>query len=220
MCGRFVRYSALHDLAREFQTEEPVFDLPPSYNIAPSQTVVIAAGNARTHLDPCTWGYLPSWAKTPATGYRMINARAESVADKPSFKQAFSSERILVIANGFYEWRQEGRIKTPFYIYLTSKKPFGFAGLRSIWTDPGGAKRCTCTIITTRPNSLLAPIHDRMPAIIAKQDEQAWLNPDNRDRDALLSLLQPYDSSAMKCHEVSALVNSPTHDSPECLNPA
>lgn len=217
MCGRFVRYSSLHDLAQEFHTAEPVFDLPPSYNIAPSRSVAIAAGNGGTRLASCTWGYLPSWAKDPSTGYRMINARAESVADKPSFRQAFSSDRILVLADGFYEWKKDGKTKRPYYISLKSGKPFGFAGLRSMWKGPGGDERCTCTIITTGPNSLLAPIHDRMPAIIPKKDEEAWLDPRIRDRDALLGLLRPCDPAAMKCYAVSDLVNSPSHDSPDLL---
>ncbi len=219
MCGRFVRHSTLHELAKEFNAEEPDFELPPGYNIAPSYDIVIIVKDTKKQLAKCRWGFIPSWSKDPKIAYKMINARAESVTEKPSFKGAFKSKRILIAADGFYEWQKKGKTKTPVYIRLKSGKPFGFAGLFNIWTSTDGTQICTCTIITTEANSLLEPVHNRMPVIIGKDDQDQWLNPGNKDSKKLQALLQPFRSEDMDYYGVSALVNSPSHNSPDCIKP-
>jgi putative SOS response-associated peptidase YedK len=220
MCGRFVRDSSIPEIADAFNVEEPPFDLPRSYNIAPSQEIAIILNDGKKIVSKCKWGFIPSWSKDPKIGYKMINARAETVAEKPSFRDAFKSKRALIPANGFYEWKREEKLRKPFYIFLKSGKPFGFAALYNTWISPEGKQVCTSTIITTDANQLLAPVHDRMPVIIYKEDEQLWLNPAATEKNVLVPLLRPYDSEEMNCHEVSALVNSPSRNSPDCIRPA
>ncbi len=216
MCGRFSLDTSATTLAAQFG----LFEVPawtPRYNIAPTHDVAIVTNDGKKRLTLCKWGYIPSWSKDPAIGNKMINARAESVADKPSFRLAFRSKRVLVTADGFYEWRKQDKIKIPVYVHLKSRKPFGFAGLLSVWTSPEGKHICTCTIITTNANKLLEPVHDRMPVIIHKVDEDLWLGPSNQDKDKLMSLLRPYESEEMDYYSVSTLVNSPSHNSPDCI---
>ncbi|HBH62268.1 MAG TPA: hypothetical protein DDX85_11140 [Nitrospiraceae bacterium] len=217
MCGRFVRYSSIHDIVKEFHAGESGLDLSPGYNIAPTHEVAIVLNDGEQRLALCKWGFVPSWAKDPAIGNKMINARAESVADKPSFRHAFMDKRVLVAANGFYEWQKQGSSKIPAFIYLKNRTLFGFAGLLSVWTSPEGKQVCTCTIITTHANTLLEGIHERMPVIIHKADEDLWLDPSVRDKDKLISLLSPYESEEMDFYRVSTLVNSPSHNSPDCI---
>lgn len=152
-------------------------------------------------------------------GYKMINARAESVAEKASFRNAFRKQRCLIPANGFYEWKKEGKSKIPMYVSLKSRKAFGFAGLYNEWTSPEGKQICTTTIITTDANALLEPIHNRMPAIIAREKESLWIDPSIQDKETLLSLISPYPSEDMEFKKVSQMVNSPDNDSPECIKP-
>ena len=147
----------------------------------------------------------------------MINARAESVADKPAFKRAFSKQRCLIVANGFYEWRKEGKSRIPVYVHLKSRKAFGFAGLYNEWTSPEGKQICTTTIITTDANAMLEPVHNRMPAIIPKDKETIWLDTSIQDKEVLFPLIHPYPSEDMELIEVSTIVNSPSNDSPECI---
>jgi putative SOS response-associated peptidase YedK len=149
----------------------------------------------------------------------MINARAETVAEKPSFRDAFRHERCLVVADGFYEWRKEDRDRIPYYIRLKSDGPFGFAGLYSLWKSSEGDNICTSTIITSEANNLLRPVHDRMPVIIHRGDETLWLDPDLKDADKLLPILRPYESDEMVCYEVSRAVNKPDVDSLENIEP-
>jgi putative SOS response-associated peptidase YedK len=218
MCGRFVRSVSIEDIADEFEVDKPAFDLSPSYNIAPSQDIAIIMNGKKRSMTLCRWGLIPSWAKDPKIGYKMINARTETVAEKPSFRSSFKKHRILVPANGFYEWKKDGKSKVPFYISLKSGKPFGFAGLISMWTTPEKKQICTCTIITTSANDRLHEIHDRMPVIIHKTDEDRWLDPAEQDKDTLLSLLKTYPSGKMDYYAVSPMVNSPSNNSPDCLN--
>jgi len=220
MCGRFVRAVSIEDIADEFEVDEPSFDLSPSYNIAPTQDIAIIMNDKNRSMALCRWGLIPSWAKDPKIGYKMINARAETVAEKPSFRSSFKKHRILVPATGFYEWKKEGKSKVPFYISLKSGKPFGFAGLLSVWTSKEKKQIYTCTIITTGANDLLQEIHDRMPVIIQKKDEDLWLDPAEQDADTLLSFLKPYPSHNMDSYAVSPMVNSPANNSPECINKA
>jgi putative SOS response-associated peptidase YedK len=219
MCGRFVRTSSLPELLEEFDVEEPPFDVRPSYNIAPSQEIMIIVNDGKKRLALCRWGFIPSWSKDPAIGNKMINARAESVAVKASFKSAFRSKRMLIVADGFYEWRKDGKVKTPVYVHLKSGRPFGLAGLFNIWLSPEGEKVCTSTLITTSANKLLGHIHNRMPVIINRADEELWLDLSVHDTQALDHLLTPYKSEEMDYYEVSSLVNSPSNNSPDCIIP-
>jgi putative SOS response-associated peptidase YedK len=219
MCGRFVRSSPSSAIAREFNVRRAYFEPVESYNVAPTQEVAIVYSDGENVFAPSRWGFIPGWAKDPGVGSRMINARAESVADRPGWRRAFSGGRCLVVADGFYEWRKDGRRSTPVYVRLRSGRPFGFAGLMGNWVSPENKQICTCTIITTRANDLLMPVHDRMPVIIPKSGEGAWLDPEFRDREALLSLLKPYDPIEMEAYEVSPAVNSPARDTPDNIRP-
>lgn len=210
MCGRFVRVTPIPTLAEQFRVKQvPPQDPGPSYNIAPTYEILIVNDEGVRQLVPCRWGFLPSWAKDPSIGNRMINARAETVAAKPAFRHAFKKQRCLVIADGFYEWRKEAGRKLPMYISLKGGKPFGFAGLYNVWISPVGDETCTCTIITTTANELLSSIHDRMPVIIPKDKEDLWLDPSVEDTARLLELLKPYDTDEMEAWEVSPRVNRP-----------
>jgi putative SOS response-associated peptidase YedK len=165
------------------------------------------------------WGLIPSWAKEPSIGDRMINARAETVAEKPSFRRALQKRRCLILADGFYEWRAEGKRKTPMFISLASREPFGFAGLWESWRSPTGETVRSCTIITTAPNALMESIHNRMPVILPREVEARWLDRSIEDPARLLPLLAPYPAGEMDAYEVAALVNSPRNDSPACIAP-
>jgi putative SOS response-associated peptidase YedK len=219
MCGRFVRKSSIQTIAREFHTETINTGPEPSYNIAPSENIIIIVNDGTNRVMHCTWGFIPSWAKDQTFSRRMINARAETAADKPSFRSAFIKQRGLIIADGFYEWRKKDKKKIPVYIHLRSGKPFGFAGLYSSWTSPDGERVCTCAIITTNSNTLLQPIHDRMPVIIPKDKEGLWLDPHAGDKMILQGLLKPYSSEEMTTFDVSPAVNSPGHNSPDNIQP-
>jgi putative SOS response-associated peptidase YedK len=219
VCGRFVRYISIPEIADEFDAVDMNLDLGPSYNIPPGQDIIMIVKNGRNRIIPCKWGFIPSWTDDPSMGYKMINARAESVAEKASFRDAFKRQRCLIPANGFYDWRKEGKARVPVYVRLKSRQVFGFAGLYNEWTSPEGKQICTTTIITTGANSLLAPVHDRMPAIIPREKESLWLDSSIHDREILLTLLKPYPSEDMEFREVSRTVNSPGNDSPECIKP-
>jgi putative SOS response-associated peptidase YedK len=214
MCGRFVRISDLRDAAKFFSAAFIESDLGPSYNIAPRQPVVVVMEDGRRKLVSMQWGLIPSWAKDEKIGYKMINARAETILEKPSFSEACRHRRCLIIADGFYEWRQEESRKVPVYIYLKDKSPFGMAGIYEVWNGIN-----TCSIITTAANEFMKPIHHRMPVIIRREDEDAWLSAQS-DADTLSRLLKPFDASSMACHEVSSAVNSPVHDAENCIEPA
>jgi putative SOS response-associated peptidase YedK len=222
MCGRFERSSSIEIIIRDFRINKTSVEITPSYNIAPSQNVLIIRldEEEKRQLESCRWGFLPSWAKDPALAHKMINARTETVATKPAFRSAFKRQRCLVVADGFYEWQKKEHGKVPFYIHLKSGRPFAFAGLYSHWTPEEGAESiCTCTVITTEANELLEPIHNRMPVIIPRDKEDLWLNPDEQDQDVLLGLLKPYPSEEMEMHEVSAKVNYPKYNSPDAIKP-
>ncbi|MBI4699011.1 MAG: SOS response-associated peptidase [Nitrospirae bacterium] len=221
MCGRFVLFSPAESIIKEFHIEEvlPDADLKPSYNIAPTQDIVIVRNDGKITLTRCKWGFIPSWAMDKTIGYKMINARAETVSEKPAFRSSFKSQRCLIVADGFYEWSKEGRVNTPFYIRLKSGGPLGFAGLYNVWTSPAGEHVCTSTIITTDANRLLSPIHERMPVIVRKSDHGLWLDQEIHESKKLLSVLAPYPAEEMELRQVSALVNSPAHNSPDLIKP-
>lgn len=222
MCGRFALFSPEEILAAMFGVEGDRFP-PPSYNVAPSRDVaavrVAPQGAARRELALLRWGLVPSWAKDPSIGNRMINARAETAPEKPAFRSAFRRRRCLVPADGFYEWRKAGARKQPYYVRMADGSPFAIAALWESWEGPGGGV-ATCALLTTAPNDLLAPIHDRMPVILAPGDCAPWLDPEVRDPARLLSLLRPYPADAMTAFPVRPLVNNPATDDPRCIEPA
>jgi putative SOS response-associated peptidase YedK len=220
MCGRFTLTSNLDGLQGRFGFDALELFSPPRYNISPSQsvlTVVNPAGKNRAEL--MRWGLIPPWAKDPAIGARMINARAESVAQKPSFRRALRQRRCLVLADGFYEWQKDGKQKVPMHISLKSREPFGMAGLWESWQAPSGESVHSCAIITTKSNSLMEPIHNRMPVILPREAEATWLAPEIDDPELLNSLLIPYPAEEMAVYRVSSLVNSPRNDVADCIAP-
>ncbi len=188
------------------------------YNIAPTQYVLTVTNDgSENQAQMMKWGLIPFWAKDPKIGNRSINARAETLHARPMFRSAFQKRRCLVIADGFYEWMKEGKKKIPMRIALRSGEPFGFAGLWERWEDPDGQLVQSCSIVTTTPNELIAPIHDRMPVILPKQFERRWLVPGSQDQDSLKALLAPYSALEMDAYPVSTLVNSPKNDITEIL---
>lgn len=218
MCGRFVCKSTLDELVEVFQIDEISDDLPgPSYNIAPGESVPAIIGNGKRKLGKLQWGLVPSWAKDPEIGHKMINARAETLTEKPSFREAFKKRRCLIVADGFYEWRKDGDEKVPMYIYLKSHLPFAFAGLYEIWYSPEGERLSSCAIITTGPNSLMKSIHDRMPVIIPVYGYDIWLDRKVTDPEVLQAMLVPYPAEEMAAYEVSKWVNSPKNNSEKCI---
>jgi putative SOS response-associated peptidase YedK len=218
MCGRFVLCSPTKTIIEEFRIDKTNLEYIPSYNIAPTQNIIIVKTDGTRILTQCKWGFVPSWAKDPSAGHSMINARAETLADKPAFRDAFKYQRCLIVADGFFEWKKI-KTKTPVYIRLKSGKPFGFAGLYSIWKSPEGEDIHTCAIITTDSNELVSSIHDRMPAIISREHYDLWLDPKKFDKEKLLSLLAPYNPSEMEWYTVTNKVNSPSYNSPDNIVP-
>jgi putative SOS response-associated peptidase YedK len=223
MCGRFTQRSKLNLLLQQFAIEDhdPHYQLDPRYNIAPSQDVAVVRmiNQGQRQLAMLRWGLIPSWADDPKIGYRMINARSDSVATKPSFRTAFKRRRCLIPADGFYEWKNEGKTKQPYLIELTGGELFAFAGLWESWrgADPPIE---SCTIITTEANELLSELHDRMPVILSPNDYQPWLDPANEDRESLERLLDPYPASQMRYIAVSTTVNNARNEGPECIEMA
>ncbi len=198
--------------------------LKPRYNIAPSQTVPAVrlkpGGNkTRREVVLLRWGLIPSWAKDAAIGNRMINARAESLAEKPVFRAALRRRRCLIAADGFYEWQATGRSKQPYFIRFRDDRPFAFAGLWDSWEGADHKAIDSCTIITTAANELIRPIHDRMPVILAPEAYEVWLDMAVENMDTITSLLVPFYSKEMEAYPVSTLVNKATHDEPGCIEP-
>ncbi len=217
MCGRYTLKHDIQAIAQEFHVA-PSLQTVPRYNIAPTQEVISVLQNGEAHLELLRWGLIPSWAKEESIGSKMINARAETLAEKPSFKRLLHSKRCLVVADGFYEWKQEGRgPKTPMYITLKDDELFAFAGLWDAWKDADGQVIRTCTIITTEPNELMASIHTRMPAILSRDAREIWLDTAIRDEHALLPLLAPYPTDQMSVRSVSRLVNDPRREGAELI---
>ncbi len=218
MCGRYALVVVGDgSLQHRFSLEELRDDLAPRFNIAPTQTLPVITSHGPHRREMMRWGLIPSWAKDAAIGSRMINARAETVAEKPAFRTLLRSRRCLVPASGFFEWQRDGAIKTPHYIHLRDEPLFAFAGLYDRWQDADGHAVKTYTIITTTPNDLLSSMHNRMPVILGPADEEDWLDPDNREPEHLLPLLRPYPARAMEAYPVSRMVNSPANDVPDIL---
>ena len=218
MCGRFTLAVDINTIARVFNAAIPsALNTEARYNIAPQQNVLTVMRDETTHLDLLRWGLIPSWAKDESTGSKMINARAETLAEKPSFKRLLHSKRCLLVADGFYEWKKEQGGKTPMYITLRDKEPFAFAGLWDTWRDADGQEIRTCTIITTEPNELVASIHNRMPVILPPKVREEWLDPGLHDDRILLPLLAPYPAEEMSARPVSRLVNNPRYEGAELI---
>lgn len=217
MCGRFALFSYIRQLMEEFDVEEDADEPDQRYNVAPTQRILAIVNDGdKNRLVHFKWGLVPRWAKGPSPR-AMINARAETVAEKPTFKDAFSKRRCLVVADGFYEWRRSGKVRVPMYVRDTSGRPWGFAGIYETWTSPEGEEVETCAIITTEANDVLRPIHDRMPVIIPPEDREGWLDPSIHDLDVLLPMLRPYDPDRMEAYPVSEDVNSARNQGPELI---
>ncbi len=220
MCGRFILSKPKKVKAKELKIKQEEVDLlKPRYNIAPSNDIPAILNEGERHIEPLRWGLIPSWAKDETIGQRMINARAETLTEKPSFKGLLHKHRCIIIADGFYEWAESVRGKQPYLIRLKSTEPFTFAGLWSHWTSPKGEEIRTCTIITCAPNKLMEKIHNRMPVILDAEARDIWLDPKNEDSTVLTELLNPYLEDEMESYPVSKIVNSPINDTEECLKP-
>lgn len=231
MCGRFAVRTPASEAARIFRTAGVPPKCRPRFNLAPSQDVLCVRFNPQDglrHLDLLHWGLVPLWAKDPSIGNKLINARAETVAEKPSFRDAFAKRRCLIPADGFYEWQKTDGIKQPFAIVpssadepSTNRPPlFAFAGLWERWKHPAtGDILRSCTIITTTANSLMAPIHDRMPVILDAGDWGKWLGEETAGKDDLLGLLKPAPPDTMRAYPISPRVNSPKFDDESILAP-
>jgi putative SOS response-associated peptidase YedK len=222
MCGRYTLRSVIPETLAQALQIEKMPELGAQHNIAPTQMVVAVLHDSKSNkheLQRLRWGLIPSWAKDPAIGAKLINARAETVAKKPAFCFAFKHQRCLILADGFYEWKQENGKKQPFYFRLQNGEIFGFAGLWEVWESPQTGQIKSCTILTTQANDLVQPLHDRMPVILALQDWDVWLNSQVQKPEVLQQLLRPYPPAEMTGYAVSTLVNNPKHNSPECVAP-
>ncbi|WP_447962019.1 SOS response-associated peptidase [Nitrospira sp. Ecomares 2.1] len=221
MCGRFTRKENFQHLAKQLGLQV-VPPMGPRYNIAPSQFIACVRTNLETRQRECTelkWGLVPSWAKDPGIGNTLINARGETVAEKPAFRKAFKQQRCLVLADGFYEWKREGKTKQPFYVRFKNHRLFAFAGLWEQWKQNEADTLETCTLITTTPNAVMEPIHHRMPVILSSKDFADWLDPTVQAVERVNTLLRPFPPEEMEAYSVSQLVNNPRNDRPECINP-
>ena len=220
MCGRYSLKADIAQLAMrfEFAADEAIHE--PAYNIAPTQQVLTVTNDGERRAGYMRWGLIPFWAKDAKIGYRMINARGETVAEKPSFRTALRKRRCLILADGFYEWQKlGGKQKRPMRIVLKSGEPFAFAGLWETWKDPEGEMVKSCTIITTAANDFLQPIHDRMPVILPRESESFWMDKDVEDPLALTSVIAPYPDDEMDAFEVSTLVNNTRNKGSEVIDP-
>lgn len=223
MCGRFTLRAPPSVVAAQFG----LLDTPewaPRFNIAPTQPVAairaLPSDAARRQLVWLRWGLVPHWAEDPTIGNRLINARSEGVASKPAFRIPLRRRRCLVLADGFYEWKSEGRVRQPYFIRFRDDRVFAFAGLWDAWEGPDHTAIESCTLLTTQPNALVGRIHDRMPVILAPEHYAAWLDPSIEDPARLLPMLGPYPPDEMEAYAVTRRVNSPSFDDPLCIQPA
>ena len=219
MCGRYSVTSAPAVLRALFgYAEQP--DFPPRYNIAPTQPIaIVRLVDGKRQFALVRWGLLPSWVKDPKSFTLLINAREESVVDKPAFRAAMKRRRCLIPADGFYEWQAAGGRKRPFYVHAKSGEPLAFAGLWETWMGPNGEKLDTAAIVTTRANKLLEPIHDRMPVVIAPEAFELWLNGDKVDAATAAALIAPAPEDLLEAYEISPAVNRTANDNPRLVEP-
>jgi putative SOS response-associated peptidase YedK len=218
MCGRY-GFSRPEKIARYYQdlVLPPATELQPRYNIAPSQVVPVVTADHTLAL--MHWGLVPYWAREGASIRPQINARAEGIETKATFRKAFRQQRCLIPATHFFEWKRTPDGKDPYLFKLKHEELFSFAGIYDVWRGQDGKELVSCAIITTEPNALLAPIHNRMPVILPRNDEQAWLNPDTIEPEQLHHFLQPYPAEEMEAYQVARIVNSPATDSPAVVQP-
>ncbi|UCF81671.1 MAG: SOS response-associated peptidase [Acidobacteriota bacterium] len=221
MCARFTLVTPAGELAEAFDLEE-IPSLEPRYNIAPTQPVAAVRrreSGSKRELALLRWGLVPPWVKSLRIGARMINARAETLSQRPAFREAFKHRRCLIPADGFYEWRREGKRKQPFYFRLRGGGLFAFAGLWERWEGQGDAVE-SCTLLTTDANELLRSFHERMPVILDPKDYEAWLDPGMQGEEKLRPLLmKAYPQDEIASHAVGLRVNSPRNDDPSCIEP-
>ena len=221
MCGRFALYTDPIALAKKFQTDN-LLEFQPSYNVAPSQTIpIIRNEQGHRFFAMAKWGFIPSWAKDIKIGYNTINARADTVAEKPAFRSAFQHRSCLIPADGYFEWQEiaGNKTKQPWYISLKNQEPMGLAGLWEHWHGSDGSEIESCTIIVTAGNELMQPIHDRMPMILPKEHWDNWLNTTNTNKQGLQTLLTQYPTDEMTAWRVGTVVNSSRHNSEEYIQP-
>lgn len=219
MCGRFTQTATPDVIAKLFRVEGPLPLFKPSYNIAPTQRVAAVRLNPETGKRECAllrWGLIPSWAKDAKIGNQCINAKAETVAEKPSFRSAFRKRRCLVVADGFYEWQRAGERKQPMWIGRKDRQPFAFAGLWEYWKPAEGEPLETCAIITTEPNDVMATIHNRMPVLLSPASYDQWLDPAT-PAEPLKALLRPCPGEELHAYPVSPLVNNPRNNAPQLI---
>ncbi len=218
MCGRYLLTVSGKAVCELFGLPEET-RLAPRYNIAPGQTApVVRIEDGGRRLINARWGLVPPWARDPSIGNRLINARSETVASKPSFRAAFRSRRCLVPADGFYEWKREGGARHPYCIRFSDHRPFAIAGLWERWRSPAGDILDTYTLLTTGPNALVKPLHERMPVIVTPDAYSVWLDPHVNDPETLLPLFEPYPPDGMEARPASRLVNNPRNEGPACLD--
>lgn len=218
MCGRY-SLICTDDLGNRFRIHLPTLNCRSRFNVAPSQTMPVVVKHENVEMAMMEWGLVPHWVKDLKEAHRLINARAETLAEKPIFRGLLKNKRCLVPASGFYEWKKEGGYKQPYYIHLKDAPLFAFAGLYDIWHDADGQAYPTYTIITTDANDLMVPIHNRMPVILKPEDESRWLNGEPPAPDEMQAMLGPYSSGAMDAYPVSSRVNSPVEDDARLISP-
>ncbi len=218
MCGRYTIFTEPRRLMERFQAEWPDAPWQPRYNASPTQPLPVLLNDGTRRIRLLRWGLIPHWAEDPAIGNRLINARAETLTQRPSFREAFRRRRCLVLADGFYEWQRTPRGRIPYWIGLRDREPFAFAGLWDRWESPEGEVIESFTIITTVANERVAPIHDRMPVILLPEHEEIWLD-DAAGPRAWQEVLRPYPADRMIAYPVSARVNSPRADDPTLIEP-
>jgi putative SOS response-associated peptidase YedK len=220
MCGRFTLSSSLLDIWGFFEVDN-VIEFSSRYNIAPSQDVLVVRNNEKNKRELTTmhWGFIPWWFKEENIGSQWINARAETIEEKPLFKEAFKKRRCLIVADGFYEWQHHDKIKTPHYIHLNDGKPFGIAGLWERWKNNEGKIIESCALLTTEANKLLQPIHSRMPVILDRSNFSQWLDITNQNIHEIKALLKAGGLNSIESYPVSTLVNKPSNDTVQCIQP-
>jgi putative SOS response-associated peptidase YedK len=224
MCGRFIQITDPEKITTSFSDLEidvaALTEYSPHYNIAPSQNIFTVLNTPTPKLTFTHWGLIPFWAKDKTIGNKMINARAETLLTKPSFREPFHKRRCIIFADGFYEWKGTGEGKAPFFIRPINRAPFGFAGLWGKWIDKHtGQDILSSTIITTHANAVVAEIHNRMPVILSPDHYRVWLRADPVSDNTLMSFLKPYPAQEMEKYEISKVVNNPRNDSVECIRP-
>lgn len=212
MCGRYGFIPGSKDqFKKRFDIASVDFELKTHYNVTPGQTMPVITRKSPNKAEEMKWGLVPFWAKDPKIGYQMINARAETVATKPSFRRSFMKQRCLVPASGFFEWKKTDGMKQPYFIKLKNNELFSFAGLYDVWKDAESRELKTYTIITTEPNTVLSPIHNRMPVVLTETEEDTWLNKTTSINE-LTKLLDPFKEPGMEAYPVSTKVNNPEND--------